>query len=137
MKKYINTFAFMLLLALSACKVSKDIETPKPALPVAFRDAAQTADTTSIADIQWKNFFTEPTLQKLIDSAIANNYDMQIAVKNIEASQLLFKQVKWNYTPQVNLNVTANTSRPSDNSLNGLSLSTVWCRNQAYRRLLS
>jgi hypothetical protein len=42
MKKYINTFAFMLLLALSACKVSKDIETPKPALPVAFRDAAQT-----------------------------------------------------------------------------------------------
>jgi multidrug efflux system outer membrane protein len=123
MKKYINTFAFMLLLALSACKVSKDIETPKPALPVAFRDAAQTGDTTSIADIQWKNFFTEPTLQKLIDSAIANNYDMQIALKNIESSELLFKQVKWNYTPQVNLNVTANTSRPSDNSLNGLSLS--------------
>jgi multidrug efflux system outer membrane protein len=48
---------------------------------------------------------------------------MQIAVKNIEASELLFKQVKWNYTPQVNLNVTANTNRPSDNSLNGLSLS--------------
>ncbi|MDB5126020.1 MAG: transporter [Mucilaginibacter sp.] len=114
----------MLLLALSACKVSKDIETPKPALPVAFRNAATASDTTSIADIQWKNFFTEATLQKLIDSAIVNNYDMQIAVKNIEASQLLFKQVKWNYTPQVNLNVTASTSRPSDNSLNGLSLSS-------------
>jgi multidrug efflux system outer membrane protein len=124
MKRYINTFAFMLLLALSACKVSKDIETPKPALPVAFRNAATASDTTSIADIQWKNFFTEATLQKLIDSAIVNNYDMQIAVKNIEASQLLFKQVKWNYTPQVNLNVTASTSRPSDNSLNGLSLSS-------------
>ncbi|MCQ6959537.1 TolC family protein [Mucilaginibacter aquariorum] len=124
MKRYINTFAFMLLLALSACKVSKDIETPKPALPVAFRNAPTASDTTSIADIQWKNFFTEATLQKLIDSAIVNNYDMQIAVKNIEASQLLFKQVKWNYTPQVNLNVTASTNRPSDNSLNGLSLST-------------
>jgi multidrug efflux system outer membrane protein len=124
MKRYINTFAFMLLLALSACKVSKDIETPKPALPVAFRNVATASDTTSIADIQWKNFFTEVTLQKLIDSAIVNNYDMQIAVKNIEASQLLFKQVKWNYTPQVNLNVTASTSRPSDNSLNGLSLSS-------------
>jgi multidrug efflux system outer membrane protein len=123
MKKYINTFAFMLLLALSACKVSKDVATPKTELPVAFRDAANTGgDTTSIADIQWKNFFTETTLQKLIDSAIANNYDMQIAVKNIEASQLLFKQVKWNYLPQVNLNVTASTNRPSDNSLNGLSL---------------
>lgn len=121
MKKYINTFAFMLLLALSACKVSKDIETPKPALPVAFRDAA-TSDTTSIADIKWKSFFTEPTLQKLIDSAIEKNYDMQIAVKNIEASQLLFKQVKWNYVPSVGLNVTANSNRPSDNSVTGLSL---------------
>ncbi|MDB5025449.1 MAG: transporter, partial [Mucilaginibacter sp.] len=112
----------MLLLALSACKVSKDIETPKPALPVAFRNAAATSDTTSIADIKWKSFFTEATLQKLIDSAIEKNYDMQIAVKNIEASQLLFKQVKWNYVPSVGLNVTANSNRPSDNSLNGLSL---------------
>lgn len=112
----------MLLLALSACKVSKDIETPKPALPVAFRNAAATSDTTSIADIKWKSFFTEATLQKLIDSAIEKNYDMQIAVKNIESAQLLFKQVKWNYVPTVTGNVTANTNRPSDNSLNGLSL---------------
>jgi multidrug efflux system outer membrane protein len=90
---------------------------------VAFRNAAVTSDTTSIADIQWKSFFTEATLQKLIDSAIRNNYDMQIAVKNIEASQLLFKQVKWNYVPQVDLNVTASSNRPSDNSVTGLSLS--------------
>ena len=122
MKKYINTFAFMLLLALSACKVSKDIETPKPALPVAFRDALATSDTTSIADIKWKSFFTEATLQRLIDSAIEKNYDMQIAVKNIESAQLLFKQVKWNYVPTIAFNATANTNRPSDNSVTGLSL---------------
>jgi multidrug efflux system outer membrane protein len=30
--------------------------------------------------------------------------------------------VKWNYTPEVGLNVVANTQRPSDNSLTGLSL---------------
>lgn len=112
----------LVLSVLSACKVSKDVETPKPALPENFRNAANTTDTSSIADIQWKQFFTEATLQKLIDSAIAKNYDMQIAVKNIEASQLLFKQVKWNNVPQVDLNVTASSSRPSDNSINGLSL---------------
>ncbi|MFD0793792.1 TolC family protein [Mucilaginibacter litoreus] len=121
MKKILSGLA--LLLIISACNVSKNVETPKPALPVAFRNAAENSDTSSIADIQWKNFFTDATLQKLIDSAIANNYDMQIALKNIEQSELLFKQVKFNYTPQVNLNVTASTSRPSDNSLNGLSLS--------------
>jgi len=122
MKKYIYSAA-LLLTVLSACKVSKDIETPKPALPDNFRSAVATTDTSSVADIQWKSFFTDVTLQKLIDSAIVKNYDMQIAVKNIEASQLLFKQVKWNYVPEVGLNVTANTQRPSDNSLTGLSLS--------------
>jgi multidrug efflux system outer membrane protein len=126
MKSYIKPLAFVLLTAfLSACKVSKDVETPKPALPVQFRNTAAitTADTSSIADIQWKNFFTDATLQNLIDSAIAKNYDMQIAVKNIDAAQLLFKQVKWNYVPEVALNVTASTNRPSDNSLTGLSIS--------------
>lgn len=121
MKTYIN--GFLLLLLLSACNVSKNVETPKPALPDTFRNAAVTSDTSSIADIQWKTFFTDPTLQTLIDSAIVRNYDMQIAVKNIEASQLLFKQVKWENVPAIALNVTANTQRPSDNSLTGLSLS--------------
>lgn len=122
MKKYINGFTGLMLLVLSACSVSKDVETPKPALPAAFRNEATVGDTSSIADIQWKSFFADVTLQKLIDSAMIKNYDMQIAVKNIEASQLLFKQVKFNYLPTVGLNVTANTNRPSDNSLNGLSL---------------
>jgi multidrug efflux system outer membrane protein len=124
MKNYIKLSILILVLAvLNSCKVSKDVQTPKPALPATFRNAATTGDTSSIADIQWKSFFTEATLQKLIDSAIIKNYDMQIAVKNIEEAQLLFKQVKWNYVPQVDLNVTASSSRPSDNSVNGLSLS--------------
>jgi multidrug efflux system outer membrane protein len=50
---------------------------------------------------------------------------MQIAVKNIEASQLLFKQVKWNYVPTLGLNVTASSNRPSDNSVTGLSISSM------------
>lgn len=123
MKTYISALALALVI-LSACSVSKNIETPiRPALPESFGTAAAAADTSSIADIPWKSFFTDLTLQKLIDSAIAKNFDMQIAIKNIEASQLLVKQVKWNNVPQVDLGVTANTSRPSDNSLNGLSLS--------------
>src|SRR6202000_1204369 len=121
MKKYISGLAFILVI-LSACNVSKNVETPKPALPDTFRNAAATTDTSSVADIPWKSFFTDATLQKLIDSAIVKNYDMQVAIKNIESAQLLVKQVKWNNVPQVDVNVTANTTRPSDNSLTGLSL---------------
>ena len=122
MKTYISGLA-LALVVLSACTVSKNVETPKPALPESFGNVAATTDTSSVADIPWKNFFTDATLQKLIDSAIVKNYDMQIAIKNLEASDLLVKQVKWNNVPQIDLGVTANTQRPSDNSLNGLSLS--------------
>jgi NodT family efflux transporter outer membrane factor (OMF) lipoprotein len=122
MKTYISGLA-LALVVLSACTVSKNVETPKPALPESFGNVAATTDTSSVADIPWKNFFTDATLQKLIDSAIVKNYDMQIAIKNLEASDLLVKQVKWNNVPQIDLGVTANTTRPSDNSLNGLSLS--------------
>ncbi|GEO09122.1 efflux transporter outer membrane subunit [Segetibacter aerophilus] len=116
-----NSVAFILMLVvLAACNVSKDIEKPIAELPTNFRNAA-TEDKSSIADIEWKRFFTDASLQRLIDKAIAKNYDMQLAVKNIEASELLMKQTKWNYLPDARLQVTANSNRPSDNSLNGLS----------------
>lgn len=121
MKNIIGSLA-LALVVLAGCKVSKDVATPKDAQPETFRNAATTGDTSSIADLQWKNFFTDAALQKLIDSAVVKNYDMQVAIKNIEAAELQFKQVKWNYAPTLGLNVTASTNRPSDNSINGLSI---------------
>jgi len=121
-----HKYRYLLLLiaiAVSACKVSKDVQTPQAQLPASYRGAALTGDTASIADLPYKSFFADATLQTLIDSAIAKNYDMQLAIKNIDAAQLLVKQVKWNYVPTLGVQVAASTSRPSDNSLNGLSLS--------------
>ncbi|MCW3108871.1 MAG: transporter [Segetibacter sp.] len=121
MTKIRNSIVFILLLVVfTACKVSKDIVTPETSLPENFRNAA-TEDTNSIAGIKWKTFFTDASLQKLIDKAIVKNYDMQLAVRNIEATQLLLKQTKWSYLPDARLQVVAGSNRPSDNSLNGLS----------------
>jgi len=124
MKRYINPYAFLLLVVfLSACKVSKDIQVPKSATPDAFRGAALTADTSSIGAVPLKQFIAEAELRKLIDTALLRNYDLQIAVKNIEASELLFKQSKLGNIPSLNLQITGSSNRPSDNSLNGLSSS--------------
>lgn len=119
-----NTFYItaLLLLLLSGCKVSKDIALPTAPLPEAYRDAAIT-DSTGIASIEWKQFFTNAGLLQLIDSAIAHNYDMQLAIKNIEAAQLVLQQSKLGNIPSANLQVTGAINRPSDNSLNGLSIS--------------
>ena len=122
MKTYNIYLLFPLFLILTGCKVSKDIETPQPELPQEYRNASASTDTTSIATIEWKQFFPDTNLQELIGKAITNNYDMQTALKNIEAAQLQFRQTKWNNVPQAALNVSANSTIPSENSLNGLSL---------------
>lgn len=120
MKKSIYTFlgALVVVTLLAACKISKDLEVPKEAVPVSYRNA-DSGDTSSIADLPWKSFFTEPALVNLIDSALKNNNNMLIALKNIEAAQLQWKQSKWGYVPELNLQIAANSTNPSNNSLNG------------------
>lgn len=110
------------LVILASCKVSKDIPTPQAPLPASYRNAAN-ADTAGIAAIPWKTFFTDAALQQLLDSAISNNYDMQVALKNIELANLIVRQTKLGYLPEASFQVGATINRPSDNSLNGLSLS--------------
>lgn len=112
----------ILITTILSCIVSKDIETPKDAFPDNFRNASVSTDTTSIGDLEWKNFFTEKDVIQLIYSAVVRNNDLQIAAKNIEIAQYRFSQSKWGNVPQVNLFVTANTNNPSDNSFTGRTL---------------
>jgi multidrug efflux system outer membrane protein len=114
-------FIISLLLVMGSCKVSQDISSPQALLPSSYRNAGN-VDATNIAAIQWRAFFTDVSLQKLIDSAIINNYDMLVALKNIEAAQLVLKQSRLGYLPEANAQIGTSINRPSDNSLNGKSL---------------
>jgi multidrug efflux system outer membrane protein len=121
MKQYIKLYALLILPAfLSACKVSKDIPLPQSAIPESFR-GADTTDSSSIASISIKEFIVGEEILQLIDTALIRNYDMQLAVKNIAAAELLFKQAKLGNTPALLLQLTASSNRPSNNSLSGLS----------------
>ncbi len=122
MKTIINGVTIVLLLILSGCSISKNIATPIKDVPINFTNS-QTTDTPSVGNLPVKEFFGTLALQQLIDSAISRNFDLQIALKNIEAAELTLKRAKAANLPQLNLQVTANSSRPSDNSINGLSTS--------------
>ncbi|HXB94126.1 MAG TPA: efflux RND transporter permease subunit, partial [Puia sp.] len=116
----VTAVLLLFALGLGSCKVSKDVATPSAPVPEAFR-SSQRQDTASVADLSWRNFFADADLQRLIDSAIARNYDMQIALQNIRSAQLVLRQSKLGYLPDFTLQVTGAYSRPSDNSLNGIS----------------
>ncbi|RZJ31618.1 MAG: efflux transporter outer membrane subunit [Flavobacterium sp.] len=113
MKKHIQTLlSLFLLIALQAHTQEN------PQLPEAFRNTVSN-DTTTISDIKWKQFLNEPDLTALIDAALAKNFDIQIAEKNLEIANLQYKEAKWGNVPQVTAFANASTTRFSDNSLNG------------------
>ncbi|CDS91355.1 FusA/NodT family multidrug resistance protein [Sphingobacterium sp. PM2-P1-29] len=116
--------AFILPFVVWSCKTEKIISNKDlaPALPTQFRDQQEGAKETSIGSIPWRDFFQDRILQDLIDSAIHQNVDMQLAIKNIESSRLMLKQAKANYLPNLQLQIKANSTNPSNNSMNGLSL---------------
>lgn len=105
-----------------SCSVSKDTPLPATAIPESFRGASTTTDSSSIADISWKDFYTDAALRTLIDSAITRNNDLQIAIKNIDIAQKKYAQSKWNNVPRLDLAVTGSTTNPSDNSFTGKNL---------------
>ncbi|QJB37314.1 efflux transporter outer membrane subunit [Chitinophaga oryzae] len=102
-----------------ACRVGKEFTRPATALPEKYRDAAVPADSSNIGQLSWKTFFTDPVLQALIDSAIAHNFDIQTALKNTEIAAQTVKTSRLGNLPDINLQIQANRSYPSKNSLNG------------------
>ncbi|WP_026969393.1 TolC family protein [Algoriphagus terrigena] len=129
MKPYFNLISALLILAVAvSCQVSKDISVPEDAIPEQFRGPSST-DTASLGTLSWEEFFQDPNLKTLIDSAIQKNNDLAVAHSNIEIAQWQLKQAKWGNVPEVDLQIGAVSSRFSDNSLNGLSTSTFLERN--------
>jgi multidrug efflux system outer membrane protein len=66
-------------------------KTPETLLSIPEREmpgqyAGSQGDTLSLARLNWKDYFSDTTLQQLIDSALTNNQDLQIAWQRIEVS---------------------------------------------------
>lgn len=116
--KYILSLAFTLIIGVSANSQNQSQNNLE--LPQKFR-YGNTTDTTSIANIKWKEFFKEKELIQLIDDALIKNSSLLIAEKNINIANLQFKQSKWGNIPQVNAFANASSNRLSENSLSGVS----------------
>ncbi|MCD1116738.1 efflux transporter outer membrane subunit [Chryseobacterium turcicum] len=104
-----------------ACNVQK-YEQPEIKMPESFRnDSIATDNNENIAKISYKDFFKDPVLVSLIDKAMTQNNDLQVALKQIEFASLAYNQSKWGNVPTVNATIAnASVNRPSDNSMNGM-----------------
>lgn len=59
-----------------------------------------------LAELSWREFFTDPLLQQLIDTALVRNTDLNSARIALEKSQVEYKTAKLAYLPSLGLNAS-------------------------------
>ena len=108
------------IFALQSCFVAKDYQRPNDIVNEQyFRTDNIQQDSLSIANLSWKDVFTDQTLSQYIDQALENNLDVRIALQNIEVANAYLKQGKAAYFPTLNANASYSYSTPSLNSMSG------------------
>ncbi|MCO6483318.1 MAG: efflux transporter outer membrane subunit [Flavobacteriales bacterium] len=115
----------VLLLPLSSCFVAKQYERPAMQVEGLYRtdriadSVAPSMDQASLAQVSWRNFFTDPRLQQYIQRALANNLDVRIALKNVDAAAAYVKQGKAAFWPTLNASAEAASAHLSGNGPQG------------------
>ena len=98
------------LLIFSGCKtLNTNLTIPEKKIPSSFSSAS--TDTTSIAEINWRKYFANDILVKLIDTALANNFDLQIALQRIEIARSGVRFSSGELFPKVDGNVSIGSTR--------------------------
>ncbi|WP_301915655.1 efflux transporter outer membrane subunit [Phocaeicola coprophilus] len=112
--------AILFAFPLSGCHIYRAYERPESVVvsDSLYREPVAGADTVSLASLSWKELFTDPQLQMLIETGLANNTDLGIArlkVKEAEA-QLMTSRLSYlpsvSFTPQGTL-TSVDGSKPS------------------------
>ncbi len=81
-------------------KYEQNTQTPSDAFGTDKSIQAATSETT-IAQMSWREFFTDPLLQQLIEQVLANNTDLNSARIAVEKSQAALTAAKLAYLPSL------------------------------------
>jgi multidrug efflux system outer membrane protein len=101
----------------------KKYERPEVNTPETFRgsDAVVPPDANSIGDLKWFEVFKDAELQKLIRTAMAQNYNLRLAIARINAARANLGLARSDQFPQFGVGADLTTTRTSAN--NGASAS--------------
>jgi len=91
---------------LSGCTVGPDYVKPEIDTPKQWRNKANTQNTTNS---QWWKQLNDSVLNRLIDEAIQNNYDLKIAVARVNQYMGLYGATRANLFPQFSGSFNAQT----------------------------
>ncbi len=125
-------FLVALSFGLTACTLTPDYERPELDLPAEFYEPAESGQ--ELANLPWWELFDEPALTALIEAALLNNRDLEVALYQIEEAAALLQVTRADQFPFVDFQGGAGRSRLSGElgipglggrTLNNFSLSGV------------
>ena len=104
MKKYLFIVLCSALL-LQSCGIYNKYKRPDVNTTGLYRDTRSdldtlvSRDTTSLGSTPWREVFTDPQLQALIDTALANNSDLLTAALSVKQAESMLSVAKLAYVP--------------------------------------
>ncbi len=102
---------------LQSCFVAKDYERPQvEETQNLYRTDALPTDSVSLADVSWKELFTDPYLVQYIEEGLQNNIDIRIAIQQMLMAEAYVKQGKASFFPSINGNASVTHQELSRNS---------------------
>ncbi|WP_053990775.1 efflux transporter outer membrane subunit [Mangrovimonas sp. TPBH4] len=102
---------------LQSCFVTKNYERPELAeTEHLYRTDNLPTDSLSMADVSWKELFTDTYLSQYIEEGLNNNLDIRIAIQQMAAAESYVRQAKASFWPSVGADASLTHQELAKNS---------------------
>lgn len=118
LNRYLLAGALFTMMFLSSCVPSLKLREAKKTVPESY--TGQT-DTSNTAKLPWNQFFADPYLVALIDTALKNNQELNILMQEVNISNNEVRARKGEYLPSVNFGLGAGIERVGKYTSQGVS----------------
>lgn len=111
---------FILLVLLAGCTVGPNYKRPKVDVPAVYRGTTPeqaNAGPGSLGDQKWWEVYPDEELQKLIQTALQQNYDARIAAARILQAQARLGITRANQYPSITAGAAASDQRSSQSKI--------------------
>ncbi len=108
--KHTGYWLVLMMLLATGCIPSMVQRPANDTVPASY---TTTTDTTNTAQIKWNEFFSDPYLVALIDTALKNNQELNIALLEIDIAKNEVRARKGEYLPFVGIGAGAGVDKPS------------------------
>ncbi len=107
----------LVLVSIYSCVPTKTIREENKTVPEKYQN--QTLDTINTVTVKWRDFFSDPNLEILINTALQNNQELNIMLQQIDMAKNEIQAKTGEYLPSVSIYAGAEAEKIGEFTRNG------------------